>query len=160
MKNLLVLCGVCLAAGLLATTARAYTTTGTILVSVTVPKACTFSTSNLAFGIYSSTALAATASIAVTCTSTTAYYINFNNGLQSSCCWTNNMKSSGGANLNYALYQDSAHTKVWNNTVYLDGVAGIGTGAPQSLLVYGLTYGGQYVAAGAYTDTVTATITY
>lgn len=43
--------------------ARSATTTGSIQISVTIPKTCSFSTSNLAFGIYHSAQLNATGTV-------------------------------------------------------------------------------------------------
>lgn len=66
------------------------------------------------------------------------------------------MTGPAGATLAYALYQDSAHTINWGNTVS----TGTGNGSAQTLTVYGEVPAGQSVTPGAYTDTITATITY
>ena len=70
------------------------------------------------------------------------------------------MTGPAGATLAYALYQDSAHTINWGNTVGTDTVSGTGNGSAQTLTVYGEVPAGQSVTPGAYTDTITATITY
>jgi spore coat protein U-like protein len=62
--------------------------------------------------------------------------------------------------LNYELFRDSARTLNWGNTIGTDTVAGTGNGLAQTLTVYGRILGSQLVAPGAYTDTVTATLTY
>ncbi len=160
MKNLLVLSGVCLAAGLLATTARAYTATGTILVSVTVPKACTISSSNLGFGIYASAQLDAAGTVTVTCTSTTLYQVGINAGANNSGNFNWNMIGPAGALLSYKIYVDAGRTTYWGGNPGSDAVAGTGTGAAQAYTAYGRVAAGQYVAAGAYTDTITFTLYY
>jgi spore coat protein U-like protein len=65
-----------------------------------------------------------------------------------------------GSILNYSLHSDAARTVVWGNTAGTDTVAGTGNGLAQTLTVYGNIPGGQLSAPGAYTDTVTATLTY
>ncbi len=136
------------------------TTSAQITVTATMPASCTISATSLNFGIYTVTQLNATSVLTVKCTNTTPYYVNLDNGLQSSCCWYNNMKSAAGAQLSYVLYQDAAHTRPWQNTVNLDGEAGTGTGANQSLTVFGQVSAGQNVAPGSYADTVVARVTY
>jgi spore coat protein U-like protein len=142
------------------TVAGSSTAIGSMAVSATEPVACAISANPLNFGIYIGVALSATATLAVTCTSTTPYYVNLDNGMQSKCCWSNQMIGPGGKLLNYQLFQDAARTNPWWNTVNVDGQAGTGTGANQSLTVYGLTFGGQMVTPGAYADTVVVKITY
>jgi spore coat protein U-like protein len=72
---------------------------------------------------------------------------------------TRKMVGPGSSTLSYGLYQDSAHTMNWGNTaadtetvtLFLTQV---------SATIYGLVPAGQYPAVGAYTDTVTASITF
>jgi spore coat protein U-like protein len=70
------------------------------------------------------------------------------------------MTGPGSATLAYSLAQDSGHATNWGNTVGTDTEAGTGNGSAQSLAVYGQVAAGQYVAPGAYADTITATISY
>ena len=62
--------------------------------------------------------------------------------------------------LSYAMYTDSARSVNWGQTIGTDTVVGTGNGASQALTVYGSVPAGQYVAPGAYSDTITATVTY
>jgi spore coat protein U-like protein len=62
--------------------------------------------------------------------------------------------------LSYALFQDAARTINWGVTIGTDTLTGSGNGNAQALIVYGRVATGQLIAPGAYTDTVTATITY
>jgi spore coat protein U-like protein len=62
--------------------------------------------------------------------------------------------------LSYAMFSDSARTVNWGQTIGTDTVTGTGNGSAQAIIVYGQTAAGQYVAPGAYNDTITATVTY
>jgi spore coat protein U-like protein len=70
------------------------------------------------------------------------------------------MTYSGSNFINYALYRDSARTANWGNTVGTDTVSGTGTGANQSLTVYGRVPAQTTPVAGTYTDTIVVTVTY
>jgi spore coat protein U-like protein len=59
--------------------------------------------------------------------------------------------------LAYFLYSDSVGGTVWGNTTGT-GKTGTGTGAAQANTVYGRITMNQQVEAGAYTDTVVATV--
>ena len=60
--------------------------------------------------------------------------------------------------LNYQLYSDSARGTVWDNVT---GTTLTGSGIAQGLTVYGRLPGGQLSApAGAYSDTITATVSF
>ena len=64
-----------------------------------------------------------------------------------------------GANyLTYEMYNESAHTTVWNasNTVSYTAASKASTG----LTLYGRVSAGQDVPVGSYSDTVIATITF
>jgi spore coat protein U-like protein len=56
------------------------------------------------------------------------------------------------------LYRDSARTQVWGNTPATDTVNG--TGALQTITVYGCVIPQTTPAAGTYTSNVLATITF
>jgi spore coat protein U-like protein len=58
------------------------------------------------------------------------------------------------------LYRDSARSLTWGQTVGTDTAAGTGTGAAQTLTVYGRVAPQNTPAAGTYTSTVTATVTF
>lgn len=130
-------------------------------VSVVVQAECTISAGALAFGNYSGALINSTSTISVTCTKTSAYNVGLNAGTSSGATVTNrSMTGPGSALLGYALFSNSARTTNWGNTVGTNTVAGTGTGALQSLTVYGQLPAGEYAQPGSYTDTITATITY
>jgi spore coat protein U-like protein len=140
-----------LALGLLSGQAQAATASTTFSVTAT----------NLAFGSYTGALTNATSTISVTCTKSTTYNVGLDAGTSTGATvTTRKMTGPAGATLAYALYQDSAHTINWGNTVSTDTVSGTGNGSAQTLTVYGEVPAGQSVTPGAYTDTITATITY
>ncbi len=137
------------------------TVTSHFNVKTTVSKACNIAASSLNFGAYSKTLINATSTISVTCTSTTTYNVGLNAGTASGATVTNrSMTGPSSTLLSYKLFRDSGRTLNWGNTVGTDTVAGTGSGAVQTLTVYGQVPANQNVAPGSYTDTITATITY
>jgi spore coat protein U-like protein len=69
---------------------------------------------------------------------------------------------NGTNTLNYTLYTTSGRTSIWGDgTLSTVTANGTGTGNNQTLTVYGRVPSGQSnLAAGNFSDTVTATITY
>ena len=144
--------------------ANAATTTATFGVSITILKACAItSASAMAFGSNSNsltTNTDTTSAISVLCTATTPYNIGLDQGTTSGSTVASRKMVSGASTVNYALYSDAARTSNWGNTVGTDTVAGTGTGLPVATTVYGRVPVQTAPAAGAYTDTVTVTVTY
>lgn len=139
----------------------AATATATMGVTSTVQATCLISATPLAFGTYTGAQVDSTGTVSVTCTNTTPYNVGLNVGLATGATvTTRKMTGPSGALLNYALYSDTGRTTNWGNTVSTDTVAGTGNAASQALTVYGRETAAQYVTPGAYTDTITATITY
>lgn len=69
--------------------------------------------------------------------------------------------TSGSTTLGYNLYTTNGRTTVWGDgTGGSAAVAGTGTGLTQNLTVYGRIAGSQNLAAGSFSDVVTATITF
>ena len=60
--------------------------------------------------------------------------------------------------LSYVITQDAGRVTNWG--LATGTVAGTGNGSAQTLVVYGRIAAGQYVTPGAYSDTITATVTY
>jgi spore coat protein U-like protein len=99
--------------------------------------------------------------VSVTCSNGTSYNVGLNAGTASGATVTTRaMSGPGSATLNYSLYQDSSHSTNWGNSVGTDTVLGTAIGAVQTLTIYGQVPANQYPAAGSYSDTITATITY
>jgi spore coat protein U-like protein len=143
------------------TPARAATATATFAVTATVQATCLISATPLPFGTYSGTQTDASSTITATCSNTTPYSIGLGvGGALGASVTARKMTGPTGTLLTYSLSRDSARTLNWGNTVNTDTVAGTGTGAAQAITVYGRIPAGQFVTAGAYTDTITATVTF
>ncbi|MBR0650386.1 spore coat U domain-containing protein [Roseomonas terrae] len=141
--------------------ARAQTATTTFQVTATVQATCLITANPLAFGTYTGTQTDATTTISVTCTNTTAYNVALNAGTApGATVTTRSMTGPASALLGYSLFSDAARTVVWGTTVGTNTVAGTGTGSAQALTVYGRVPAGQFVAPGAYVDTITATVSF
>lgn len=133
-----------------------------LVVSATVINSCTISATPLGFGNYDALAGAATdaqASVTITCTPGAPSTIALDNGTNASGS-TRRMKDAGTNYLPYEAYQDSARTTVWGS-----GASSLDPGAapstePRTYTVYGRIAAGQAVPAGAYTDTLTATVNF
>lgn len=163
-RTRITLAGVALLGSLaLAPPGDAATATGTMGISATVQATCVISATNMAFGTYNGAALAGTATITTTCTNTTPYRIGLSAGLGTgpAATVTTRHMMGGAALLNYVLTQDAVYATNWGNTPGTDTPTSLnGTGAAVNVTVYGQVAAGQYVAPGAYTDTITATVNF
>jgi len=144
-----------------ATSAVAAATTTTFGVSATVQATCLVGATPLAFGTYTGVVANSTSTVSVTCTNSTTYNVGLSAGLATGATvTTRQMTGPAAALLSYAMFSDAARTVNWGGTVGTDTVAGVGNGSAQAITVYGQTAAAQYVAPGAYADTITATVTY
>jgi spore coat protein U-like protein len=145
------------------TNAQASTATSSFVVSATVLSVCLVTASPLAFGNYDPTASTATSgstTLAVTCTNGTPYNVGLNAGTGTGATVTTRKMTFGSNLLSYSLYADSGHSTVWGQTVGTNTVTGTGTGLPVTQTVYGQIPAQQAMPIGAYTDTITVTVTY
>ena len=143
--------------------ANAATSSDTFQVTATVPDECTISATDLAFGSYSvtaGTAVDGSSSLSVTCSGGTAYEVSLDAGVGSGATVAARKMTSGSDTLDYTLYRDSGRTQVWGDTSGTNTLSGNGSGSGQTISVYGRITAAQTAAAGSYTDTVTATITF
>lgn len=163
-KNVLKLAGALVCATAIATpVAIAATTTTTFQVTATVLSVCSVSATNLAFGNYDAslgTPVDGSSTVTVTCTPSETYDVGLNAGTGTGATVAVRRMTNGANTLDYSLYTNAGRTTVWGETIGTDTQAGTGNGAGQALTVYGRIPTAQYVAAGAYTDTITATVTY
>jgi spore coat protein U-like protein len=138
------------------------TTSWSFLVSATVAAQCTTTASTLNFGTRASlgTVVSATSSVNVSCSSSTAYSVGLNAGTGPGGSTALRRMSSGTGSAGYQLYRDAARTANWGETVGTDTASGIGIGVSQKFTVYGRVPAQANPPPGAYTDTVTVTITY
>jgi spore coat protein U-like protein len=143
--------------------AQATTATTSLSVTATVLSVCIVAATPLAFGNYdptSSTALAGTTTLAVTCTNGTTYNVGLGPGAGTGATVASHKMTFGANLLNYTLYSNATHTTVWGQTVGTDTQSGVATGLPISYTIYGLIPAQQTVPSGAYSDSVTVTVTY
>jgi spore coat protein U-like protein len=152
-------------------TGSSYLTVG-FYVYATVNTNCNVGTSNtLAFGTASivSHAATATGSISVQCTSGTPYAIGLDNGTHASGSQRRMYSAATGGYVNYGIYVDANLTQPWSaatsSTTCTNGAgtcytAGVGSGAFQSVPVYGNVPQQPTVRAGSYSDTVTVSVYY
>ncbi len=143
--------------------AKAATTTTTFSVQMTITSACIInSASTMNFGSAGvlSSAVTQTSAIQVQCTNTTPYNIGLNAGTASGATVTTRAMTNGAATISYSLFSNVAMTTNWGNTVGTDTVSATGNGASQSYTVYGRVPAQSTPAAGAYSDTITVTVTY
>ncbi|WP_245200432.1 spore coat U domain-containing protein [Herbaspirillum sp. LeCh32-8] len=133
-----------------------------LTMTAVVPAQCVVQSAALPFGTYSSSAIQQNAQIGVTCSNGTSYTISLDAGTGNGASTATRKLATtdGSATLNYALYQDSARTKSWGNANGTDTLSGTGTGATQSIPVYGYIPAGQTSKAGAYSDVVAITLSY
>jgi spore coat protein U-like protein len=148
--------------GLTSTSAFATTQTTTFAVTASVQGSCTISATGLSFGAYTGTALPGTSTISVNCTGGTTYNVGLNPGTSTGATVTTRKMTGQFLNgtLAYSLFSNSGRSTNWGNTVGTDTVAGTGSGAAQTLTVYGNIPAGTAPAADGYSDTITATVTY
>jgi spore coat protein U-like protein len=99
----------------------------------------------------------ATVDLLVTCTTGTDYDVALNNGLNA----TRRMRLGATTNyVDYELYTDNTFTTSWPSTVGTPPYSYTGTGAQDTITVYGRIPGQATPLAGTYTDTIQITLTY
>jgi spore coat protein U-like protein len=142
------------------------TATGPMTVTATVASTCAVGASTLAFASATSAAIAAgnvdaTGAIVVNCTSGSSYTVSLDAGTGTGATIASRKMTSGAQLLSYSVYTTAARTTVWGDSAAGSAtVAGVGTGASQTLAAYGRIFAGQVVGAATYADTVNVTVTY
>ncbi|MCW1976995.1 Csu type fimbrial protein [Xanthomonas campestris] len=132
--------------------------------SANVPARCnTYVTTDLDFGTIAGSITSdidRTSTVSLSCTNRTAWNIGLGNGVNASGS-TRRMRQASSSNyITYELYRDAARSNRWGTTIGTDTLNGTGNGVAQTVTVYGRAPSPQLPAAGAYTDTVTVSITY
>jgi spore coat protein U-like protein len=125
---------------------------------------CTVSATPVAFGVYPPFSGAPTTSTGTTTVHCVAGAANVVIALSTGGggSYANRRMISGASNLTYQLYSDAARTMIWG-----DGTAGtvtvsvhVANNGTKNNTVYGRIAPLQGVRPGAYTDTITVTVTY
>jgi len=142
----------------------AQTASDSFAVTATVIDACLISAGDHSFGNYSpisASNLDATSTIDVTCTNGTSYDVSLDAGTTAGGAIAARLMTDGSNTLGYNLYTSAARTTVWGDGTGVSTViSGTGSGALQSLTVYGRVPSGQSAPVGGYSDTVTATVSF
>lgn len=130
---------------------------------MTVQGACSVvSATDLSFGSQTTIAsnIDTSSTIGVQCSNSTPYSIGLSAGGGTGATVATRLLTSGAQTIPYAIFRDSNRTQVWGVTAAVDTQGGTGSGAVQSYTVYGRVAPVANPVAGAYTDTVTITVTY
>ena len=135
--------------------------TGTFSVTAPVTPICSVTAGSLGFGPYTAAAATlAVAAVSVNCSSGGTYQVSLGAGANASG-GTRRMAGPASSYLSYQLFRDSARTLAWGDGTALGArVSGTGSGAAQTLTVYGRIPAGQSVAAGSYADSVLVPVEY
>jgi spore coat protein U-like protein len=148
--------------------ALAATATGTFNATMTITAECRVaSTNTLAFGsagVWTSP-VTTSAALEVQCTNGTEYQIGLGFSANATGGTQRRMKHGTNAEyVNYDLFTDAGFTTAWGNTDDTDTLGhttrNVGNGAAQSYTVYGRVPVQTVPTPGAYSDTVTVTVTY
>ncbi len=151
-----------------AVAAYAATATASMTNTVTIADDCTigatgFTTTYDPVVANATIAQTTTATVTTTCTLGDSTVVTLGQGANAATGSTPaaplRRVTNGTTFLNYGLFSDGTYTTTWGNTAGT-GVAGTGTGLPVALTIYAQLPAGQAGAAGTYTDTVIATVTY
>jgi spore coat protein U-like protein len=116
-------------------------------VTATVSKFCTASATPLTFGHYSHEELVGRITVTVNCTAGTQYYIGVNQS-----AGKRSMLGSKNESLRYSLYSDASRSRSMGNTIGQNTISGIGTGTTDTITIYAVIQGEQYVSPGSYND--------
>ena len=140
------------------------TASGTASVTATISSNCTVGATNLNFGSQGilNTNKDAQGSLSIQCTNALPYAVSLNGGNSAATDPTQRKMTltGGSATVTYGLYQDAARSQSWGSTSGVNTLSGTGTGLTQTLNVYGRVAAQTTPAAGSYSDSVIATVTY
>src|ERR1700729_2033888 len=148
--------------------AQGATTTTTFAVTATVQSTCSATAATLAFPNYTPGGGAQTGNttISVKCTKNTPFTVALNAGSTTGDAFAQRLMGSGANTLQYNLYTSAALS-----TIFGDGTGGTGTvpgtglgvATANTVQVFGQvpdSATNQAAVPGAYTDTITVTVTY
>lgn len=132
---------------------------GSMTAQLQIEPDCTISANPLDFGTVTSIVQTdASSNLSVNCTLNGAYSVSLDGGTTTGNVGDRKMEL-GANTVDYQLYRDAARTLVWGNTPGTT-VDGTGSGAPQSITVYGRVPAQGPKPPGTYQDTITATVTF
>jgi spore coat protein U-like protein len=156
-----------MASGPLTADAFGATTTASLTVSATVANNCTVTTTALAFGAYDPVAanlnapLDGTGVVSVACTRGATATIELDRGAHAQGSNRRMRAATGNEHLHYELYSDSGRSTAWTNGPAGDVSLGPAPSrSARDVTVYGRIPANQDVTAGAYADSVVATVNF
>ncbi|KPC49543.1 Csu type fimbrial protein [Amantichitinum ursilacus] len=132
-------------------------------VALTLQADCSITSGVLNFGSQSNftNGINQSAQLSVTCSNNAPYSIGLDAGnVNGSTINGRLLQSSSGDTVQYQLYKDASRSEVWGNTAGTDALTGVGNGAAQMVPIYGQIGARQQPAEGAYSATVTATVSF
>jgi spore coat protein U-like protein len=144
------------------TIGSSHATSASFSVMATNATICSVSASTLNFGSSGvlQSALDATSTITLTCTNAAPYTVSLDGGLSGATNPTQRKMVQASEQITYGLYQDSARTQPWGDSVGTNTAAGTGSGLAQNFTVYGRVPAQNTPSPGTYADTVVVTISY
>ena len=153
-------------AAVVATPALAATATNTMPVSVNVINSCTVAATPMSFGApvaIGGANIDSSSTISLVCTNGATYDVALDLGLNATA--SQRFMSNGATTptkIPYNVFSDAARSAAWGSTSGTNTVAGsAGTSGAVVLTAYGrIPSSATSVGAGAYTDTVTVTVTF
>ncbi len=156
--------GIAVAAGpALPLHAQATTRSTTFAVTLNIVADCSISANALAFtqtGLITAN-IDQTTTLSVLCTPQTSYNVGLDAGsVTGSTTASRLMSGPASSSIGFQHYRDSGRTQTWGQTVGTETVASVATGSAQSLTVYGRVPPQAAPAAGSYSSTITATVTF
>ena len=133
-----------------------------LTASATAQASCNVTPANLNFGSvgFLSSTKDATSSVSVLCTISLPYMVGLSGGNANVSDPTQRKMSKGVEQITYGLYRDPARSQPWGSTSGTNTVSGTGSGASQSVPVYGRVPPQTTPSLGTYSDTVVVTVTY
>jgi spore coat protein U domain-containing protein, fimbrial subunit CupE1/2/3/6 len=135
---------------------------GSASVTATVSSNCTIGATAVSFGSQGilSSNKDAQGTLSVQCTTNLPYAVSLDGGISGASNPTQRKMTFSTSNVTYGLYRDAARSLPWGSTAGVDTASATGTGLTQTLTVYGRVPPQTTPKAGAYNDTIVATVTY
>lgn len=150
-----------LALGLVAGPIRAATPTASFGVTVTVQASCLITATSIPLGDYAATVVRAKPNISVICTNPTRYTVHLRAGLTSGPTVPNRwMGGPVSALSGYAPVSNFQRIVNRGQTKGIDTAGETGNGFSRTLSVPSQILAKRYVAASAFADLITVTVTY
>jgi spore coat protein U-like protein len=131
-------------------------------VLASVVSTCNITATNISFGSVGvvTSNVDATSTVSAQCNTSVPYTVSLSGGNAAAVDPAQRKMAKAAETVTYGLYRDSARLQLWGSTIGTNTVAGTGTGAAQSITVYGRVPAQTTGSPGNYSDTIVATVTY